>query len=107
MTHLQEGTVPGLAGAPLCYGALVVEGIHLQIGILLRGEQALLGGTKGEVVKDFREMEVNLLHGKVLHQREVLLQGVDHLLEEAPLQDGEKVVKMEMDHGGLGHLRDG
>ena len=37
---------------------------------------------------------MNLLHGKVLHQGEVL-------------QDGEKVVKMEMDHGGLGHLRDG
>ena len=107
VTHLQEGTVPGLAGAPLCYGAHVVEGIHLQIGVLLRGDQALLGGTKGEVVKDFREMEVNLLHGKVLHQGEVLLQGVDHLLGEAPLQDREKVVKMEMDHGGLGHLRDG
>ena len=50
---------------------------------------------------------MNLLHGKVLHQGEVLLQGVDHLLGEAPLQDGEKVVKMEMDHEGLGHLRDG
>ena len=50
------------------------------------------------MVEDLGDVKVDLLQGKVLHQGEGLLQGVDHLLGDAPIQEGEKVAKMEMDH---------
>merc|ERR1719266_2864434 len=90
-THLQEG-------------ALLQEGVHPQGGAHLHGEAALLGGMKEEVMEevgDVEVVEVDLLQGEVLHPGGALLQDVDHLLGEAPLQDGEEVLTMEVDLGGL------
>merc|ERR1719273_535881 len=90
-THLQEG-------------ALLREGVHPQGGAHLHGEAALLGGMKEEVMEeggDVEVVEVDLLQGEVLHPGGALLQDVDHLLGEAPLQDGEEVLTMEVDLGGL------
>merc|ERR1719266_3201788 len=90
-THLQEG-------------ALLQEGVHPQGGAHLHGEAALLGGMKEEVMEevgDVEVVEVDLLQGEVLHPGGDLLQDVDHLLGEARLRDGEEVLTMEVDLGGL------
>merc|ERR1719266_1720356 len=78
-THLQEG-------------ALLREGVHPQGGAHLHGEAALLGGMKEEVMEEVGDVEVVEVD---------LLQDVDLLLGEAPLQDGEEVLTMEVDLGGL------
>merc|ERR550517_905398 len=80
-THLQEG-------------ALLREGVHPQGGAHLHGEAALLGGMKEEVMEevgDVEVVEVDLLQGEVLHPGGALLQDVDHLLGEAPLQGGDRL----------------
>merc|ERR1719225_794620 len=72
-THLQEG-------------ALLREGVHPQGGAHLHGEAAPLGGMKEEVMEEVGDVEV---------------EDVDLLQGEARLRDGEEVLTMEVDLGGL------